>query len=218
LAAVTSGLRAFPAGPPAVILSLQMHGGVSCMLPICRSATVTFSFLMCSADVSGAPPVANGISPTVALSRRHMIDTGFVASRVRLLVMIHNGTLIAESRHAYARGIGVAGRAGAAGPVPGVLAEVRMLDPESRPGVVVLPLRWEAKNLTGSPQAVLDADLTVRSARGGRTVLAVDGVFRLPFGWTGPAHDTGISLLRLAAETAAARLLTAVAEVLASPS
>jgi hypothetical protein len=217
--AVTGGLAGIPRQHAAVILSLQMPGGASCMLPICWSAAVTLSFLTGSADAApGAWPVGSGISPTVKFSCERLADSRFVAARVRLLSLMHNGSLIPESKDAYARGIGVLGRAPEAGPVPGGLAGVRMMDPEAWPGAVVLPLQWEAEDLTGTPQTVLDADLTVRPARGDRTALRLDGLFRLPFARTGPARDTGISVLRLAAGTTADSLLTAVAESLASPS
>jgi hypothetical protein len=202
---------------PAVILSLQTPGGVSCMLPSFRSAAVTLSFLMSSADAEpGAWPVGSGISPTVKISCKRMADTRFLASRVRLLSLMHDGSLIAESKDAYARGIGLLGRAPEGRPVLGGLAGVRMMEPEAWPGAVVLPLQWEAEDLAGTPQEVLDAELTVQP-RGDRTVLGLDGLFRLPFAGTGPARDAGISLLRLAADTIADRLLRAVAGSLASP-
>jgi hypothetical protein len=201
---------------PAVILSLQMPGGVSC-LPICRSAAVTLSSLIPSADAApGTWPVGSGISPTVKISCQRAADTRFVASRIRLLSLIHSGSLIADSKDAYARGIGVLGRAREARPVSGGLAAVRMMDPEAWPGAVVLPLQWEAEGPAGTPQAVLDADLTVRPAMRDRTVLRLDGLFRLPLARTGPARDTGITVLRLAAGTIADNLLAAVAESLAS--
>jgi hypothetical protein len=216
--AVTGGLAGpFPVGVPAVILSLQTPGGVPCLLPICRSAAVTLSYLISSADAApGTWPAGSGISPTVKISCQRAADTRFVASRVRLLSLIHSGSLVADSKDAYARGIAVLGRAREARPVPAGLAGVRMMDPEAWPGAVVLPFRWEAEDLTGTRQAVLDADLTVRPARGGRTALRLDGLFRLPFARTGPARDTGISVLRLAAGAIADNLLTAVAESLAS--
>jgi hypothetical protein len=201
-----------------VILSLQTPGGASCMLPICWSAAVTLSFLTRSADAApGTWPVGHGISPTVKFSSKRVAETRFVASRIRLLALIHDGSLLAESKAAYDCGIGVLGRAREARPVPGGLAGVRMMEPEAWPAAVFLPLQWEAADLTGTPQAVLDAGLTVRPASGGRTVLRLDGLFRLPFARTGPAGDTGISVLRLAAGTIAGSLLTAVAENLTSP-
>ena len=179
---------------------------------------MTLTFLTGSADAAPrAWPVGTGISPTVKIAGKCMADTRFVASRVRLLSLIHNRSLIAESKDAYARGIGMLGRAGAAGAVPAGLAAVRMLDPEAWPGAVVLPLQWEAADLAGARQTVLDADLTVRPARGDRTVLRLDGLFRLPPARSGPADDTGIGVLRLAAGTIADSLLTAVAERLAGP-
>jgi hypothetical protein len=179
---------------------------------------VTLSFLTGSADAAPrAWPVGAGISPTVKIASKCMADTRFVASRVRLLSLIHNRSLIAESKDAYARGIGVLGRAGAARPVPAGLAAVRMLDPEAWPGAVVLPLQWEAEDLTGARQTVLDADLTVRPARGDRTVLRLDGLFRLPVARTGPADDAGINVLRRAAGTIADSLLIGVAESLVGP-
>jgi hypothetical protein len=200
-----------------VILSLQTPGGASCMLPIVRSAAVTLSFLISSAGAApGAWPVASGISPTVKISCKRMADTRFLASRVRLLSLMHDGTLIAGSRDAYARGIGVLGRAPEARPVLGGLAWVRMMEPEAWPGAVVLPLQWEAADPAGTPQEVLDADLTVQP-RGDRTVLGLDGLFRLPFARTGPARDAGTSVLRLAADTIADSLLRAVAGSLAAP-
>jgi hypothetical protein len=201
-----------------VILSLQMPGGVSCLLPICWSAAVTLSSVMHSPDAApGTWPVGNGISPTVKMCCQRMADIRFVAARVRLLALIHNGSLIPESRAAYDCGIGVLGRVREARPVPGGLAAVRMMDPAAWPGSVVLPLQWDAADLTGAPQTVLDADLTVSPASGDRTVLRLDGLFRLPFARTGPARDTGISVLRLAAGIIADSLLIAVAESLASP-
>jgi hypothetical protein len=201
----------------AVILSLQMPGGVSCMLPTGRSAAVTTSSLTPAADAApGTWAAPSGISPTVKISRQRAADARFVASRVRLLSLVHTGALIADSKDAYARGIAALGRAREARPVPAGLAGVRMMDPEAWPGAVILPLRWEAEDLTGTPQAVLDADLTVRPARGDRTVLRLDGLFRLPSARTGPARDTGIAGLRLAAGAIADNLLTAVAESLAS--
>ena len=162
-------------------------------------------------------PVGSGISPTVKISCQRAADARFAASRVRLLSLIHSGALIADSRDAYARGIGVLGRAREARPVPAALAGVRMMDPEAWPGAVILPLQWDAADLTGTPRAVLDADLTVRPARDDRTVVRLDGLFRLPFARTGPARDTGIAGLRRVAGAIADNLLTAVAESLASP-
>jgi hypothetical protein len=200
-----------------VILSLQTPGGVSCMLPICRSAAVTLSILIPGADAApGKWPAGSGISPTVWISCRRAADTRYVASRVRLLSLIHSGSLITDSKAAYARGIAVLGGTREARPVPGGLAGIRMMDPVAWPGAVVLPLQWEAADLTGTPQAVLDADLTVRAARGDRTFLRLDGLFRLPFARTGPARGIGITVLRLAAGAIADNLLTAVAESLAS--
>ena len=190
------------------------------MLPICWSAAVTVSFPTRSAD--DAPPGAwaagTGISPTVKVSCKRVADTRFVASRIRLLSLIHHGSLMSESGDAYARGIEVLDGARETRLVSGSLAGVRMMDPEAWPGAVILPLQWKAEDLTGTARTVLDADVTVRPASKDRTVLRLDGLFRLPVAGTGSASDAGISMLRLAAGIMADSLLTAVAESLASPS
>ena len=140
------------------------------------------------------------------------LDVWWVAARVRLACLIRAGSLTGMSAAAWACGL-------AALPwlrLPGgirrpPLARVCLAEPAAGPGIVTLPLRWEAAGPAG-PVRVLNAGLTVTPDGPGRVLLRLDGVFRLP----SAVPATGL-LAHRAAAACAGLFLAGVADALAGP-
>jgi hypothetical protein len=133
-------------------------------------------------------PGEGGALPAVPVARVHLLPVSFIAARVRLVSLISGGSLIPTSIDAYARGLrGLARRAPAGAAAAVALITVRIPEPADAAGVVVLPLRWHAIGSGGQQVRVLNADLMLIATRTNRTLLRLQGAFRLPFAVAGPA-------------------------------
>jgi hypothetical protein len=151
------------------------------------------------------------------VSRQLTLAVTFQAAQARLENLTHGGWLSAASGDAYADGLAGLIRVGPFGDVLGAskLVRVSLLEPAPRDDVMVLPLRWEATGVTGRLFPVLDADLTVRPAGAGHTLMKLDGAYRPPLGAAGAALDR--VLLGHAAEATIRSLLTRIADAVANP-
>jgi hypothetical protein len=144
-----------------------------------------------------------------------VLDLDFPTARARLAVLMRGDWLDSVSQDAYADGLSGQLRVGPFGRVPGMskLVEVRLLEPVPHDDVVVVPLRWEATGRMGRLFPVLDADLTLGEAEGGRAVLRFAGVYRPPLAGVGEELDQ-IVLHRVATATVRS-LLTRISGILA---
>jgi hypothetical protein len=143
-----------------------------------------------------------------------VLGLDYPAARARLTSLIRGDWLDSVSQNAYAEGLSGQLRVGPFGPVPGMskLVEVRLLEPVPRDDVVVLPLRWEATGRMGRLFPVLDANLALSEAAGGRAVLRFAGVYRPPLAALGGELDQ-IALHRVTTATVKS-LLTRIAGLL----
>jgi hypothetical protein len=114
--------------------------------------------------------------------REYILNVSFIAARVRLVNLISGGSLVPASIDAYACGLPGLARAvpadalSAAAPIT-----VRIPEPAGTAGVVILPLHWHAIGAGGQLVRVLSAELMLVAAKAGRTLLRLEGEFRLPF-------------------------------------
>jgi hypothetical protein len=145
------------------------------------------------------------------------VDVGLAAAQARLTNLLRDGRLAQASHAAYAGEGAALMRVGPAGAVPGAskLVKVLFLDPVYRCDSMRVAIRWEATGPAGSLFPLLDADISLTSAGGQVTRLALEGAYRPPFGRLGGRLDRAI-LHRVATATMRA-LLAGVAEALASP-
>jgi hypothetical protein len=129
-----------------------------------------------------APSAAEAL-PAVPVLREYLLRVSFIAARVRLVNLISDGSLVPASIEAYACACGLPGlaREVPADTLPAALITVRIPEPAGTAGVVILPLRWQARGARGQLVRVLDAELMLIAAQPGRTLLRLDGEFRLPF-------------------------------------
>jgi hypothetical protein len=147
----------------------------------------------------------NGSSSAVRISSQYVVDTRFVATRLRLVNLLHEGTITRASEDAFAAGIVALSQAWA-GDLPAVtLTGVRLMEPRAVGRAVLLPL------------PVLNGDLIMTEARARNTVLKLDGAFRLPFPAASPATDrAAVRLPQLAAMASTETFMTRIADRLAS--
>ena len=160
-----------------------------------------------------APPRCDVSAPApVFASQVVLLDVRFVAARVRLANLIRAGGLTEVSAAAWACGLAALPGFWVPGGAPPGLARVRLLEPAAGPGIVTLPLRWQ----TAGPVRVLNAGLTLLPDGADRTLLRLDGVFRLPSAVAG-RKPGGAMLAHRAAAASAGFLLTGVAAELTRP-
>ena len=132
--------------------------------------------------VADASPSESGALPAAPVTREHILNVSFIAARVRLVNLISGGSLVPASIDAYACGLpGLARLVPAETPSAAALITVRIPEPAGGPGVVTLPLHWHATGAGGQLVRVLNAELMLVAARAGRTLLRLEGEFRLPF-------------------------------------
>jgi hypothetical protein len=155
--------------------------------------------------------------PTALVIREYMLNVSFIATRVRLVNLIGGGSLVPASIDAYACGLPKLARRGpddalsAAAPIT-----VRIPEPAHTAGVIILPLRWDAIGPGGQQVRVLNADLTLIGARAGRTLLRLQGEFRLPVAIGSSGLDCD-ELPQRAATASMNFLLAHIRKSLASP-
>jgi hypothetical protein len=147
-----------------------------------------------------------------------VLDIGFDVARARFAEFTRGGWLDGASGRAHADGLSGLIRVGPFGAVLGAskLVRVQTLEPVPRDDAVVLPLRWEATGGLGRLFPVFDADLILKPADTGGSLLALTGVYRAPLAGVGSAADR-IVLHRAATATVRA-LLRDLAEAIAAPS
>ena len=139
------------------------------------------------AAAASPPVIADLALPAVPVTRQHLLNASFVAARIRLMNLISEGSLVAASIAAYSDALPkLAPRIPADALSASELIAVRITEPADATGMVVLPLRWHATGTGGQPVRVLDADLMLIAAGSSRTMLRLDGAFRLPFVATVP--------------------------------
>jgi hypothetical protein len=120
--------------------------------------------------------------PAAPVIREYILNVSFVTSRVRLVNLISGGSLVPASIDAYACGLPkLARRVPADALSATALITVRIPEPADTAGLVILPLRWHAIGPGGELVRVLSADLMLVAAKAGRTLLRLQGEFRLPF-------------------------------------
>jgi hypothetical protein len=153
------------------------------------------------ADAASPALIADLALPAIPIVRKHALNASFISARIRLMSLISDGLLVAASIEAYAHALPkLARRIPADTLAASALIAVRISEPTDTTGMVVLPLRWHATGTGGQPVRVLNADLMLVAAGASRTMLRVQGAFRVPFVMTGP--DTGRN--RVAQRAAAA--------------
>jgi hypothetical protein len=155
--------------------------------------------------------------PAALVIREYVLDVSFIAARVRLVKLIAGGSLAPASIDAYACGLPKLARRGPADALSAVpLITVRIPEPANTASVIILPLRWHAIGPGGQQVRVLNADLSLIAARAGRTVLRLQGEFRLPFAISRCELD-GDGLPQRAATASMNFLLAHIRKSLTSP-
>jgi hypothetical protein len=146
-----------------------------------------------------------------------LLDVSFAVARARFAQSIRDRWLHDASGRAYADGFSGLVRVGPFGAVVGTskLVAVQMVEPVPRDDAVVLPLRWEATGVMGRLFPVLDADVILRPADAGKTVLALTGAYRPPLAGAGSGLDR-LVLHRVAMATVRS-LLGQVAQMIEEP-
>ena len=130
--------------------------------------------------VADHSPSESGALPAAPVMREYILKVSFIAARVRLVNLISGGSLVPASIDAYACGLPALARGAPADEGPARVT-VRIAEPAGTSGVVILPLRWHARGAGGQVVRVLDAELMLVAASAGRTLLRLEGEFRLPF-------------------------------------
>ena len=155
--------------------------------------------------------------PAALVTRAHILNVSFIAARVRLVNLISGGSLVPAAIDAYACGLPALARAASAEtPSGAALITVRIPEPAGAPGVVTLPLHWHASGPGGQLVRVLNAELMLVAARAGRTLLRLEGEFRLPFAVSIAEPDRD-ELPRRAATASMNYLLDHIRKSMASP-
>jgi hypothetical protein len=120
------------------------------------------------------------MSESVFAADEILVAVHFAAARCRLGRLAGDGVLLGAAEYAY--GAGITGLVETVGPAAGMsrLAGVRAEDIAETPGRARLWLRWEAIGPDGAVYPALDAALTLIPAGETTTLLALEGVYRLP--------------------------------------
>jgi hypothetical protein len=170
-----------------------------------------------SLAAAGREPGAPSPDPEVPVARRHLLPVSFIKARVRLVNLISGGSLVPASIDAYARALpGLERQAPVDALSAAALLRVRIQEPDDAAGLVVLPLRWHAMGSGGQLVRVLSADLMLIAEQADRTLLRLQGGFRLPFPVAGSDRDRAELPLR-AATASVSFLLDHVRASLAGP-
>jgi hypothetical protein len=167
--------------------------------------------------VADLPPGERGALPAAPMMREYFLKVSFIAARVRLVNLISGGSLVSASIDAYAHGLPALARGVPADDVSaGAPITVRIPEPTGTADVVILPLRWHARGAGGQLIRVLEAEVMLVAAKAGRTLLRLEGEFRLPFAVSSsePGRD---ELPRRAATASMNYLLDHVRKSLAGP-
>lgn len=169
------------------------------------------------AEAANPALIADLALPAIPIVRKHTLNASFISARIRLMSLISEGLLVAASIEAYAHALPkLARRIPADTLSASALIAVRISEPTDTTGMVVLPVRWHATGTGGQPVRVLNADLMLAAAGASRTVLRVQGAFRLPFVLAGP--DAGRSRVAQRAATASVNFLVShIRQHLAGP-
>jgi hypothetical protein len=162
--------------------------------------------------VADLSPGGGGALPALPVLREYLLKVSFIVARVRLVSLISGGSLVPASIDAYTCGLPVLVPGVPAGDLPAAPITVRIPEPTDTAGVVILPLRWRARGAGGQLVRVLDAELMLVAATAGRTLLRLEGEFRLPF-----AISDRSELPRRAATASMNYLLDHVRRSLAGP-
>jgi hypothetical protein len=166
--------------------------------------------------VADLPPREDGALPAAPVMREYILKVSFIAARVRLVNLISGGSLVPASINAYACGLPALARGITADDVSAAAhITVRIPEPTGSAGVVILPLRWHARGAGGQLVRVLDAELMLVAAKAGRTLLRLEGEFRLPFAVS--SSEAGRELPGRAATASMNYLLDHVRKSLAGP-
>jgi hypothetical protein len=130
------------------------------------------------------------------------IEAPFEMAATRLVNLLHRGALSGICEGAYEGGLAAVLRVGPFGGTWGLskLVRVCFAEPVRRGATITVPLRWEATGAAGELFPVLDADLILTRHGDDRTLLALTGSYRPPFGQAGAVLDRVI-MHRLATAT-----------------
>jgi hypothetical protein len=120
------------------------------------------------------------MSGNVFVTDQFLLDAGFAAARRELGCLAGDGVLLGAAEYAYNTAVTGLMQATPGTAQPSRLAGVWPADISDAAGCARLPLRWEAISADGALFPALDADLTLTSAGGNTTLLALAGVYRLP--------------------------------------
>jgi hypothetical protein len=124
-----------------------------------------------------------GMSGRVFVGDHLLLDIGFAAARCQLGRAVVDGLLLGACEYAYGAGMSGLAQAAVLGAGMPRLVGVCPGDVTDSGGCARLALRWEATEPDGVLFPAVDAELTLRPAGEGTTVLALAGVYRV----TGPA-------------------------------
>jgi hypothetical protein len=149
----------------------------------------------------------------VFISDEVLLDVGFAAARATLARLARGGLLLGSSEDAYEHGTIGGARVGTAGMSKLVRVQAREL--AEADGGARWAIRWEATGAGGVLFPVLDADISLAPA-GDRTVLALTGSYRPPFGQLGAALDRAV-MHRVAAATIRNFLTSVAARITGQP-
>jgi hypothetical protein len=145
------------------------------------------------------------------------LEVSFSAAQARLANLIHGGSLVSASQHAYGEGLTGLVRVGPLGAAPGIsrVVEVQFRELVARGDTAVLALRWETLGPGGKLFPALDADITLTPAGEQATLLTMGGAYRPPLGSLGSRIDRAI--LRRAAAATIRSFVNRVAEAIVDP-
>ncbi|HUJ07215.1 MAG TPA: hypothetical protein VLX31_13995 [Streptosporangiaceae bacterium] len=146
------------------------------------------------------------------------VNLPFEVACAKLSALVGDGRLTGASEHAYDSGVAGLVRVGPFGAAPGIskLVRVSSLDLARHEDRAVLTLRWEATGAGGGLFPALDADTTLTPAGDGKSLLALDGVYRPPLAALGASLDRVI-LHRVATSTVRSLLSEIAAAITAPP-
>ncbi len=120
-----------------------------------------------------------------------VVPVGFAEAQARLETIMRGGDLLGPSADAYDQGLATTVRVGPA-PMLSRLVEVQFMELVTHGDACVLTLRWQVAGAGGGLFPVLDADISIRPAGDGGTLLRLDGSYRPPLGMIGDSLDRAI--------------------------